>query len=129
MSWAVDCAMRDARGSAKRVMVGRFVERRPRVADELLSQRDSLGRRRCCLHKGLGEQVKFMRRCPHGAAGDRHSSAPPRRPVRVAHRGFESYSQSTPPLRRRDVRGAYLKLRIPRRIRPRREEPVERPAS
>jgi hypothetical protein len=121
--------MRDARGSAKRVMVARCIERRVRVADELLCQRDSLGRGRGRLHKGLGKQVKFMRRSSHGAAREREGSVPLRRPVRVAHRGFERHGQSTPPLRCGDLRSACLELRIPSRIRARCEEPVERPAS
>jgi hypothetical protein len=98
--------MRDARGRAERVMVARCVERRPRVADELLCQRDSLGRRRGCLHEGLGEQVQLIRRRPHGGAGDGHSSRPMWRPVRVSHSDFQSDRQVTPPFHPGDLRRA-----------------------
>jgi len=90
MSWALDCSMRDACRSAKRVMVAGRVERRVRVSDELLCQRDALWRGRGCLRKALGQQAKFMRRCAHGAAGERHGGGPLRRPVRAAYRGFQT---------------------------------------
>jgi hypothetical protein len=82
--------MRDACGSAKRVMVAGRVERRARVADELLCQRDSLWRRRGWLRKALGQPAKFMRRCADGAAGERHGGRPLRSPVRTAHRSFQT---------------------------------------
>jgi hypothetical protein len=90
MSRTLERSMRDACPSAKRVMVARCEERRVRVSDELLCQRDSLWRWRGCFRKAPGQQAKFMRRCADGAAGERHGGGPLRRPVRIAHCGFQT---------------------------------------
>jgi hypothetical protein len=121
--------MRDARGGAKRFRAARCVERRARVSDELLCQRDSLWRRCGWVRQALGEQTKFMRGCADGAACERDGSAPPRRPVRVAHCGLDRGGQRTTPLCCGELTGAEPELRIPSRVHARGEEPVEGPAS
>jgi hypothetical protein len=64
--------MRDARGGPKRFRAAGGVERRARVSDELLCERDSLGGRRGWLSQTPSQQAKFICRRPNGAAGERH---------------------------------------------------------
>jgi hypothetical protein len=129
MRWAVERSVRDARRGPQRFRAVRGVERRARVPDDLPRQRDSLSGRRGWVRQAPSQQTKFIGRCQDGAAGERDGSAPPRRPVRIAHRGLEGGGQRTTPLWCGDLRGSEPELRIPRRVHAGGEEPVQGPAS
>ena len=80
MSWALECSMRDACRSAKRVMVAGRVERRVRVSDELLCQRDDLAAPARLSPKGTrpaGEVHAPLRGRRRGRAARRRSTAAP----------------------------------------------------